>query len=136
MTLDKRHKSLIFLGIIILGGFTFSRELLDSNKSLPTSRKNLWVSYIWHPSNASRGESVWFVMYASCSSSYHGYELNIRGNRFTNIVDGQFYWYMESPYRSYDADLCDILLNFTLVFPTPGIWTIKINEYSTSIIIV
>jgi hypothetical protein len=93
------------------------------------------ISVIEHPESAFQGERVEFMIYARSRSAFNNPLLTIQSNLAMNAVYGNFYWYRELD-LVYAAAEIDFSFNFTRVFSTVGIWTIEINQHTTSITIV
>jgi len=121
---------------LVLGGFAVSGSAIEFFEHFRDTRKTFSVSDIEHPTNATRGEPVEFVIIAKSSTCFSNPILKIRGNFLTKTVTGRFYWYMEWDHI-YCAAEVNFSYNFTLTreFSTTGIWTIDVNGYTTSITI-
>ncbi len=129
----KTKKKLIAFTLILLAldGIIVSWEFLEHIRD---DRITFRVSHIEHPLSASQGEPVVFEIHATSSSGFSDPLLKIRSNFVTKTVSGDFYWYLEWGHGVADV-MIDFRSNYTREFSSPGIWTIKINDYTTSITI-
>jgi hypothetical protein len=131
----KKRKEEIVI-ILTLGSLTLWGWVLGWYGHLWDDQVPYGIERINHPETASRGESIEFGISAICQVlSYDKSYLKIFEIQSVLTISGEFYWYREKG-RMYAMAMRAFTFNFTKRFSIAGNWTIQINGYNTSIIII
>ncbi|WP_371804281.1 hypothetical protein [Candidatus Lokiarchaeum ossiferum] len=125
----------ILVGLVIIGGVAVSRWGRSYLDHIPYSRHSFTVTELIHPPKASEDETITVEIHAFSRSGFSEDDLYLCKSVLGKRVSGGFYYYLD-PKGGYIQALVPVVRNISLSFACPGNWTLRINEYTSTILII
>ena len=130
-----RKQSLFLTIALFFGLLAFNGLRKDSFKHFFDIRKDFRISEVSFPQIVSQEESVRFEMQANSPTSSSNRYYKIQDNKFTRTASCDFYWYQKMT-RMHALGQSNFNTSFTMQFPSPGNWTIIINKFRGTILVI